>query len=169
MRRFLVLLLLALVLPFLAGGAAVAENFGTTKKSGYPDRGTVNVGYESDGQTLAFRTGLAGADTLTTSGIKATTTFVAKGRQTIIVNGRFSSPSATAVVRLAYVFRDELTGAETVKGYSAKQTLTADSTQYEGAYYPAPDALFDSEAGVTLRVLVLSLSAGTVDLWVGSE
>jgi hypothetical protein len=167
MRRFL--LLLALALPVLAGGVAVAENFGTTKKSGYPDRGLVGIGYEPDCQAAVFRAGLSGADTLTTAGIKATTTFVVKGRQKLVVSGRASNSGATISIRIAYLFRDELTGTETIKGYSAKTTLTADTVSHEGSYFPAPDQVFDTEGAITARVLVeTAASAGTFDLWVGS-
>jgi hypothetical protein len=142
---------------------------------GYPET-VASSGYKPDIQSAAFRSGLSGADTLTTAGILATTEFKAIGRPTLVISARFSSSGANCKIRLAYIYKSgdpsgsaTATASNKIKGFSQEITLTAGTTQYEATYYPAPDQLFDSEGSVTVRVLVTgATSAGTVDLWVGS-
>lgn len=54
------------------------------------------------------------------------------------------------------------------KGWSSVLTLTAGTRLTEGTYYPAPDFYVDTERALTVRVVVDSVSSGTVDFWLGS-
>jgi hypothetical protein len=176
MRRLLVLALLLLGLSGLAQG----ENFAGTNKSGQPSPTTSTVanGDFPDAQTAAFRSAIAVADTRTTAGILATTEFVLNGRQGILLNARFSASGATASVRVVYVHKTTVPGSSTdttinkIKGYSDVRTLTAGTSQYEGAYYTpdAGDEFFDGMGAIAIRVIVTTApSSGTVTFWVGSK
>lgn len=141
---------------------------------GYPSE-IFALGYAYDSQTAAYRTGLSGADTLTTAGILAVTEFKLYGKQTITVSARFSNTGANCKIRVAHINKTDPEGSatdttiNTIKGYSTEFTITAGSTTYEGSYFPAPDQFFDGEGSTSIRVLITgATSAGTVDLWVGS-
>lgn len=148
--------------------------------SGDPTSGLTSSVYDVDHQTFAApnqRTALAVADALDTTTVLATPEFLMRGRQTIFVSARFSNSAQTCKVQLAYIFKsgNPVTGSATsqvinkIKGWSQVFTLTGSSTQKEGAYFEAPDALFDSEGSVSIRVLLIAApAAGTVTLVTGS-
>lgn len=176
---------LAWLFPWLLCGAIVAlaviENYREAKgASGNDATGTQAPVYDLDIQTFATpnqRTALSGADTLTTAGILALPEFLTKKRQTLFVSGRFSNAAATCTIQIAYIYKsgDPNTGSSTsttlnkIKGWSATYVLTASSSQKEGSYYEAPDALFDTEGANAIRVVVVTgPSAGTVTLVCGS-
>lgn len=179
MIRKIILMSLA-ALAVAAPAAIMAGNF-VGGGSGFPgDPNIVGSGDPKDIQTAAFRTGLSGADTLTTSGILTTTEFVLKGRQILIVAPRFSASGANCKIRVAYVYKSNLaiganstdTGTNFIKGLSDERTITAGTVQYEGAYYPpvAGNEYFDGEGAIAVRVLVTQApSSGTVAFWVGSK
>lgn len=145
-----------------------------TGQHGEPNQ-TVASGYEADFQSAtAFRVGLSSADTLTQTGILATTEFLSLGKPNIAVGGWFSASGQTCQVQLAYCYKTPYNGSSTsttinvIKGFSAVMTLSG-GTALKNAVYPAPDALFDGGGAVSVRVLLITAPAsGTVDLRVGS-
>lgn len=183
MRRLFALALLAsFLLPFMLAYNALAENFSSSAKVGYPGANGGNVrgtGDYADEQTAAFRSTISVVDTKTTAGVLATTEFVLRGRQTLIVSPRFSSAGANCKIRIAYVHKtDDSYGSSStdtsinkIKGWSDERTVTGDSTnQFEGSYYPAPDEYFSGEGAVAVRLIVTSApSAGTCTFWMGSK
>lgn len=130
-------------------------------------------GYLYDRQTAAFRSALAGADTLTSVGILATTEFILNGRQTLTVSGRFSNASATAGVRVVWVWNPKAVGgasANTITGISNEITLTATAatTDSTGAFF-APTVAFDGGGAAYARIICTTApSAGTFNIWGGS-
>lgn len=163
------------VLLALAAGA-IAGNI-TSPGDAYPSART-SVADEKDIQTAAFRSALAGADTLTTTAILATTEFRLVGRPIVRVSIRFSNSGANCKIRLAYIYKTALAGTFTdaainlITGYSDERTVTAGTIQYEASYYPtvAGDEYFDGAGAVAVRVIVTQApSAGTVTMWVGSK
>lgn len=178
MRRFVVPILLLLAALAL-GGAAIAENFVTSAKSGIPGQPNVlGSGDFTDAQTAAYRTAIAVVDTQTTAGVLAVDEFVLRGRQILIVSPRFSVSGANCKIRVVYVHKTDTsygasatsTTINKIKGYSDERTVTAGTGQFEGAYYAAPDEYYDGEGAIAVRVLVTQApSSGTVTFWVGSK
>lgn len=170
-------LLRALALAFLAGLSVLGGvNARAANKEGSVATGGVSTCYLVDRQKSGFRTGLNGADTLTTAAILATTKFTLLAnpdngvvRQTVTVHGRFSNSGQTCQVQLARIYTDPA-AVVTIKDYSNVYTLAGGTAQYEGSYFPSPLIELDSGGATELRILLIAAPAGgTVDLWVGSK
>jgi hypothetical protein len=169
----------AAILGFALGAATLV--FGASGQPGYPGQtGYVGTGYAPDAQTLAapnIRVVSTPADTLTTSAVLALPEFKVMGRQTLILHGRFSASGATTSVQIVYVYKKgdpdgsaTSTTTNIIKEWSQIVTLTAGTTQKEGAYYESAPVYFDSNGAVTARVVMTTaVSSGTCTLVLGSE
>lgn len=138
--------------------------------------------YPVDKQTAAFRTGLDGSDPLDLSNgvtIANITTFFALtntsrqgARQNLSVSARFNTASATATVFVDFFYFDGTTyhyiGLDEPLSGGSATTLAATTAQDPDGNYPARTYVFDSYAATHALVRVTTVSAGTVDLWIGS-
>ncbi len=129
-----------------------------------PSSQAVPLKYDLDGQTAAFRSSIASADSTgfgaaTTSGLTA---FGLGGRQTMAVNGRFSTASETCTVTVAFL------NGTTIKDMQ-QFTLTATAIQDADGSYMSKTTFVDSHGATGAYLTVTTApTAGTVDLWVGS-
>lgn len=141
--------------------AANGESAGTST--------AVSTGYKLDRQTALFRTAVSGADaTLIDAAFLSAAHFVANGRENIPVSARFSNAGANCVVRWVCIAKDPGTSTNFVTGISGPITLTASAITVTGGKYLAPTYVFDSYGASDGMLMVISVSAGTVDFAVGS-
>jgi len=128
----------------------------------------VSQGYKFDRQASAFRTSVSSADTLTVAGALATTRFTTGGRQNLPVSARFSNAGATCKVRFLGFWSPDAGVTNYFLGMSEEITLTASAITDAGGKYVAPNFVFDGLGASDGRLLVTSVSAGSVDFWFGS-
>lgn len=92
----------------------------------------------------------------------------ATARGTFLLSARFNTAGATATVDVVHVYYDPDKNTWTELGH-VEYTLTADPVSSQDELFEAPRAPFDTGGGNFIYVFVRSISAGTVDLWEGSE
>ena len=126
--------------------------------------------YQPTARSTAYRTELSGVESstdLSNAAITGLDTVGCAGFQNLTVSGRFATSGANAVVHVILYHTDGST--ETVK-HRYETTLTAGSTWTDAAgAYLSQGATFDTGSSHLARVLVESVSAGTLDLWVDSH
>jgi hypothetical protein len=143
--------------------------------------------YVQDTNYKAFRSSITTADTLTTTALLALPAYKVNGHTTLLLGARFTNASDTVTVQPVYVYKlgqatsdtdvttYTLSNGDTVKGnvikgYGPAVTLTAGTTQYEGAYYlpVGGDYFFDTGRAITVRLAVITGPAHSVTFWLGS-
>ncbi len=180
MRHWIPAILLALL--FLVGAkcwppAVMAENGG----SALIGQG-VATSYRSDRQTTAFRTGISAVDTasvtLSDANLTTCTEFecgltgvLGAARKTISVTPYFSTASATVSITCYTAWKaDPATATYTGVKRQGPIVFTAASSAVRSSRYLGETYFFDSTgANVAFFVVSTAPSAGTVDLWCGSQ
>lgn len=127
------------------------------------------VGYMIDKQTAAYRVGVAVADTDDSDAWGSIPEFDLLGRPNIPVSLRFSGAAAdTCTIKVAYYYK-EPDGTLNYKGSSLPIVVTAlagidANGDNEGAMVG-----FDGRGSNVIKVIAIAISAGNVDMWVGSH
>ena len=145
---------------------AYAADTGRAQRVG---RVAVSEAYQPTARSTAYRTSLTAADNadLSNAAVTGLDHIGCAGFQNLTVSGRFATSAATAVVHVFLYHTDGTT--ETLK-HRYETTLTADSVFTDsGSLYLSQGATFDTSSSHLARVLVESISAGTLDLWVDSH
>lgn len=152
------------------------------------DGGAATIGqgvathYRSDRQTAAFRTSISVVDTAATTLSDANLTSCGEfdlgevgvkgsARKTIMVTPYFSTASATVSVTVYTAWKaDPATATYTGVKRQGPYTFTAASSAVRSSRYLAETIFVDSTAAnVAFFVVSTAPSAGTVDLYCGSE
>ena len=133
--------------------------------------------YTFDNDFAVFRSGVTGADALTTTNVCTTltkfypwanTTGNKLIRTNIPLSVRFNTSGATATVQIAYLSYDGTNYY--IKDWGPLDTFTASTVEKEGSYYEAlgGSKVYDSQGAYAMVVTVQSVSTGTVAYWMGS-
>lgn len=182
---------LALLLALVWGCALRPAPVRAADGEGLTPAGAQVQAYPPDKQVAAYRLACDGSDVVSNvgaisavgSGMGVAPFSVAGaaqkgGRQTLSLSLRFTNASATATVWVAYYYRDatgyyRLLGLDQNFAGGAVATIGAtaatDTTATNGSTrYLANTAVWDAYGATHAQVFVTAVSAGTVDLWVGS-
>jgi len=136
--------------------------------------------YPLDRQAAAYRTGCDGTDVVTGLGtISSVATYSLAGptregaRQSLALSCRFSTAGANATVWVAYYYYNGtsyklLHVDQPFSGGSVTTIAATAAVDDSASRYIANTYVFDSYGATHALVLITAVSAGTVDLWVGS-
>ena len=139
---------------------------------GQSARGATPLGYQIDRQTVVHRPAVSSADMDDASAWGSVPEFGLNGRPNISVSARFSGTTGdTATIKIAYYNKTTLDNVDTLNylGSSPVVTLTALGGIDQNDDNEAPITSFDGRGANMIKVIVLSISTGDVDLWVGSH
>lgn len=168
----LALLALAVSLAFAADGESANTEVQGRSESYWADKQTALKYLGEDGSDS-----IADVSTSVTTylvdlcGGQADAAVVAKTnkpgvRQNLSISGRFTNAAATATVYVVYYYYDG--SSLFVLGVEEAQTLTAGSAQDGSSLYMSPTLVLDTYGATHAAVLVTAVSAGTVNVGVGS-